>query len=119
MNIRLKIGHTNYLLSSENNPKLIEFAGMFFSPEIKFEKIETTYIHVDDKNSKDMSITDLNAIRLYCDEAGINTFQHYETSEPIGISMADEPLKTISPVQEGLEKLIQKAINRPKEVKSA
>ena len=82
MNIRLKIGHTNYLLSSENNPKLIEFAGMFFSPEI-------------------------------------NTFQHYETSEPIGISMADEPLKTISPVQEGLEKLIQKAINRPKEVKSA
>ena len=33
--------------------------------------------------------------------------------------MADEPLKVITPVQEGLEKLIAKAVNRPKAVESA
>ena len=119
MNIRLKIDNSNYIVSSDNHTKLIEFAGMFFSPEITIEKVASHYISIDRHTSKSMSNADLNAIRLYCDEAGINTFQHYETSEPIGISMADEPLKTISPVQEGLEKLIQKAINRPKEVKSA
>jgi hypothetical protein len=118
MNIRLKIGYSNYLLSG-NNPKLIEFAGMFFSPDIKIEKIETTYIDVDEKNSREMSVADLKAIKLYCDEANISTFQHYETTEPIGISMADEALKAITPIQEGLEKLIKKAVNRPKEVKSA
>ena len=118
MNIRLKIGHSSYLLSG-NNPKLIEFAGMFFSPDIKIEQIKSHYIDIDNKNSKDMSVTDLKAIQNYCSEVDIKTFQYHETAEPIGITMADEPLKTITPAQEGLEKLIQKAVNRPKEVKSA
>ena len=119
MKIRLVINSSNYILSSENNDKLIEFAGMFFSPDIKFDKIETTYIDVDDRNSKNMNVADLSAIKLYCDEAGINKFQHYETTSPTTISMADEPLKVITPVQEGLEKLIAKAVNRPKAVESA
>ena len=119
MKIRLVINSSNYILSSENNDKLIEFAGMFFSPDIKFDKIETTYIDVDDRNSKNMSVADLKAIKLYCDEANISTFQHYETTEPIGISMADEALKAMTPAQEGLENLIQKAVNRPKAVESA
>ena len=114
MQIRLKIDHSEYLLSSGNNAKLIEFAGMFFDPNIKIEKIDTHYIDVDDSNTKKMSVADLQAIKLYCQEAHINTFQSHETSKGIGISMADKPLRTKTPVQEGLEKLITKAVSKPK-----
>jgi hypothetical protein len=61
-----------------------------------------------------MSVADLQAIKLYCQEAHINTFQSHETSKVIGVSMANEPLRTITPVQEGLEKLITKAVSKPK-----
>ena len=114
MNIRLIIDHAEYILSSENNSKLIEFAGMFFDPNIKIEKIDTHYIDVDDSNTKQMSVADLQAIKLYCQEADIRTFQSHETSKVISISMSDEPLKIKTPVQEGLEKLITKAVNKPK-----
>ena len=114
MNIRLKIDHSEYLLTSSINAKLIEFAGMFFDPNIKIEKIDTHYIDVDDSNTKKMSVADLQAIKLYCQEADIRTFQSHETSKVISISMSDEPLKTKTPVQEGLEKLITKAVNKPK-----
>ena len=62
MNIRLKIGYSNYLLSG-NNPKLIEFAGMFFSPDIKIESIDRNYLTIDESNSKKMSNADLNTIK--------------------------------------------------------
>ena len=114
MQIRLKIDHCEYLLSSGNNAKLIEFAGMFFDPHIKIEKINTHYIDVEDSNADKMSVTDLQAIKLYCQEADIRTFQSHETSKVISISMSDEPLKIKTPVQEGLEKLITKAVNKPK-----
>jgi len=66
-----------------------------------------------------MSNAEIQAVKQYCVEADISDFQHYETSESIGVSMADEPLKTITPIQDGLQKLINKAVNRPKAVKSA
>ena len=114
MNIRLKIDNSNYIVSSDNHTKLIEFAGMFFSPDITIEKVETHYIDIDHINSKDMTNAEIQAVKQYCIEADINTFQHHETSKSIGVSMADEPLKTMTPIQEGLQKLIDKAVNKPK-----
>ena len=119
MDIRLKIDNSNYIVSSENHAKLIEFAGMFFSPEITIEKVTSHYVSIDSNSSKNMSNAEIQAVKQYCVEADISDFQHYETSESIGVSMADEPLKTITPIQDGLQKLITKAVNRPKAVESA
>ena len=119
MDIRLKIDNSNYIVSSENHTKLIEFAGMFFSPEITIEKVTSHYVSIDSNSSKNMSNAEIQAVKQYCVEADISDFQHYETSESIGVSMADEPLKTITPIQDGLQKLITKAVNRPKAVESA
>jgi hypothetical protein len=116
MKIRLKINNTSYLLSSDNNAKLIEFAGMFFSPEIKIESIDGNYLTIDESNSKKMSNADLNTIKKYCADFKIDTFQFYETTNSVAISMADEPLKTKTIDQEGLQKLIKTAENRPKAV---
>tara|TARA_R110000850_G_C9887194_1_gene458489 strand:+ start:765 stop:1133 length:369 start_codon:yes stop_codon:yes gene_type:complete len=116
MKIRLKINHSSYLLSSDNNAKLIEFAGMFFSPEIKIQSIDGNYITIDETNSKKMSNADLNAIKKYCSDCSIDTFQFYETTDSVAISMADEPLKTKTTDQEGLQKLIKTAENRPQAV---
>ena len=114
MNIRLKIDNSNYIVSSENHTKLIEFAGMFFSPDITIEKVTSHYVSINSSSSKSMSNAEIQAVKQYCVEAGIDDFQHYETSESIGVSMADEPLNTITPIQEGLQKLIDKAVNKPK-----
>lgn len=114
MDIRLKIDNSNYIISSDNHTKLIEFAGMFFSPDITIEKVKSHYISINQSSSKSMSNADIQSIKQYCVEAGIDDFQHHETSESIGVSMADEPLKTITPIQKGLEKLIEKAVNKPK-----
>ena len=119
MNIRLKIDNSNYIVSSDNHTKLIEFAGMFFSPDITIEKVTSHYVSIDSNSSKSMSNAEIQAVKQYCVEADISDFQHYETSESIGVSMADEPLKTITPIQDGLQKLINKAVNRPKAVESA
>jgi hypothetical protein len=119
MDIRLKIDNSNYIVSSDNHTKLIEFAGMFFSPEITIEKVTSHYVSIDSNSSKSMSNAEIQAVKQYCVEADISDFQHYETSESIGVSMADEPLKTITPIQDGLQKLITKAVNRPKAVESA
>ena len=119
MDIRLKIDNSNYIVSSDNHTKLIEFAGMFFSPEITIEKVTSHYVSIDSNSSKSMSNADIQAVKQYCVEADISDFQHYETSESIGVSMADEPLKTMTPIQDGLQKLITKAVNRPKAVESA
>ena len=114
MNIRLKIDNANYIVSSDNHTKLIEFAGMFFSPEITMEKVTSHYVSIDSNSCKSMSNAEIQAVKQYCVEADISDFQHYETSESIGVSMADEPLNTITPIQEGLQKLINKAVNKPK-----
>tara|TARA_B100000941_G_C28208894_1_gene400731 strand:- start:241 stop:597 length:357 start_codon:yes stop_codon:yes gene_type:complete len=118
MDIRLKIGNSEYLIAGDNK-KVIEFAGMFFDHDIVIKKLNGNYINVDHYNVDQLDAKDIKEIKDFCSANHIDDFQFYEDIESVNISMSDDRLKTITPVQQNLEKLIKKLSNKPKLVPSA
>ena len=118
MDIRLKIGNSEYLIAGDNK-KIIEFAGMFFDHDITIKKIEGNYINIDHYNVNELDSKDIKEIKDFCSTNHIDDFQYYEDIESVNITMSDDRLKTITPIQQNLEKLIKKLSNKPKLVPSA
>ena len=114
MHIRLKVGATEYKVSSDNHKKIMDFAGMFYDPEIKIQEIARVHIYVSDEDKEKMSDKEIKAILEYCQAANIKEFQTYERPEDLSVSMSGENIEGISPVQSGLKDLIQKFTNKPK-----
>jgi hypothetical protein len=118
MDIRLKIGNSEYLIAGDNK-KVIEFAGMFFDHDIAIKKINGNYINVDHYNVDELDAKDIKEIKDYCSTHHIDDFQYYEDVNNVNITMSDDRLKTRTLIQENLEKLIKKLSNKPKLVPSA
>ena len=114
MQIRLNIGDITYLVNSENNKKLIEFAGLFFDPEITLTEVQDHYIYLREEDVPKLSTKEIQEISDYCTLEKINEFQSYETTMSVSVSMSDDNLRCKNPVQENLENLINKLTNKPK-----
>ena len=114
MHIRLKVAGIEYKVSSDNHRKIMDFAGMFYDPDIKIQEISRVHIYLSDDSIKEMSAKDIQAFKDYCQAGNIRNFQTYEEPKDLSVSMSDEDIKGISPVQSGLKDLINKLTNKPK-----
>lgn len=114
MHIKLKLGDIDYKISSDNHKKIMDFASMFFDPDIKVEEVSRVHIYVPDDAIKKMSVKELEAIKEYCQAANISDFQTYEEAKAVSVSMSGEDINGINSVQSGLRDLIQKFTNKPK-----
>tara|TARA_R100001463_G_scaffold112429_2_gene167438 strand:- start:292 stop:651 length:360 start_codon:yes stop_codon:yes gene_type:complete len=119
MFIKLKLGDLNFKVSSENHKKIMDFAGMFFDPEIKVQEIRREHIYVSDDDIKNMTDKELEAIRKYCQSASLSDFQTYESLNDIPVSMSGEDISAMTHAQHGLQDLINKSVNKPKVVASS
>lgn len=118
MFIKLKLGDLSFKVSSENHRKVMDFAGMFFDPEIKVQEIRREHIYVRDEDIKNMTDKELETIRKYCQSASMSDFQTYESLNDIPVSMSGEDISVMTHAQQGLLDLINKSVNKPKVVAS-
>jgi len=114
MHIKLKVGDIDYKVSSNNHKKIMEFASMFFDPEIKVEEIGRVHIYLSDDACDKMSVKEIQAVKEYCQAANISDFQTYEEPRAVAVSMSGEDINGMNSVQSGLQDLIQKFTNKPK-----
>lgn len=114
MHIRLKVAGIEYKVSSDNHKKIMDFAGMFYDPDIKIQEISRVHIYLSDENIKEMSAKEIQAVKEYCQASNIGNFQTYEEPKDLSVSMSAEDIQGISPVQSGLKDLITKFTNKPK-----
>tara|TARA_B100000965_G_C19262244_1_gene613531 strand:+ start:195 stop:548 length:354 start_codon:yes stop_codon:yes gene_type:complete len=114
LHIRLKVGATEYKVSSENYKKIMDFAGMFYDPDIKIQEISRVHIYVRDEDREKMSDKEKKAIIEYCQAGNIKEFQTYEKPEDLSVSMSGEDIQGINSLQSGLKDLIYKFTNKPK-----
>jgi hypothetical protein len=114
MHIKLKVGDIDYKVSSNNHKKIMEFASMFFDPEIKVEEIGRVHIYLSDDACDKMSVKEIQAVKEYCQAANISDFQTYEEPRAVSVSMSGEDINGMNSVQSGLQDLIQKFTNKPK-----
>lgn len=118
MFIKLKLGDLSFKVSSDNHKKIMDFAGMFFDPEINVQEIRREHIYMKDSDIENMTMDEVEAIRKYCKSASINEFQTYESLNDITVSMSGEDISVMTHAQKGLQDLIHKSANKPKVVAS-
>lgn len=118
MFIKLKLGDLSFKVSSDNHKKIMDFAGMFFDPEIKVQEIRREHIYMTDDNINNMTLEEIEEVRKYCKSANMNDFQTYESLNDITVSMSGEDVSVMTHAQKGLKDLINKSANKPKVVAS-
>ena len=119
MFIKLKLGDLSYKITSENHKKIMDFASMFFDPEINVQEIRREHIYMKDDDIKVMSLDEVEAVRKYCQSANMNDFQTYESLTDLTVSMSGEDINAMTHAQKGLQDLINKFVNKPKVVASS
>ena len=114
MFIRLKVAGIQFKVSSDNHKKIMDFAGMFYDPEIKIQEISKVHIYLSDEDVKNMTVKEIQAVKEYCKAGNINEFQTYEEPRDLSVTMSGENIRSIDSVQTGLKNLIHKFTNKPK-----
>jgi hypothetical protein len=118
MFIKLKLGDLSFKVSSDNHKKIMDFAGMFFDPEIKVQEIRREHIYMKDDDIENMTMDEIEAVRKYCKSANMSDFQTYESLNDITVSMSGEDVSVMTHAQQGLLDLINKSAKKPKIVVS-
>ena len=113
--VRLTLNNRTYMILGKPD-KVIDFAGMFFNPEIEIVEIDTSYVSLTDDIIADMSSANVQEVLDFTKQQGLKRFEVYETHEKVKISMSNEIIRSLSPQQKLLKELIHKLSSQPKVV---